>query len=140
MFPEEFHLRYLDDGRWTHLRAARYGGQAMDDRNMVFHIVLFRPKPAISETDRQAMLDALSAAARGIPSVKRFHIGKRITHGRPYEQLMKEDLPYAAVIEFDGEAGLKAYLEHPAHDALGAKFMELLEAGLIYDYEMKPLR
>lgn len=105
---------------------------------MVLHIVLFRPKPNISESDRRALFDALSTAARDIPSVKRFQVGTRVTHGRPYEQLMTENYPYAAVVEFDDLAGLKAYLAHPAHEALGAKFMELLDVGLIYDYQVEP--
>jgi stress responsive alpha/beta barrel protein len=107
---------------------------------MVLHVVLFRPKPDIADSDRQVMFDALSAAARDIPSVKRFQVGHRVTHGRPYERLMKEDFSYAAVVQFDDLAGLKAYLEHSAHETLGAKFMELLDVGLIYDYEVESLR
>jgi hypothetical protein len=107
---------------------------------MILHIVLFRPIPDISDPDRQSLFDALSIAARDIPWVKRFHIGTRITHLRPYERLMTENYTHAAVVEFDDFAGLKAYLEHPAHDALGAKFMELLDVGLIYDYEVEAVR
>lgn len=106
---------------------------------MVFHIVLFRPKSGISDASREAMFNALSAAATHIPSVRRFHIGNRIRHGRPYEDLMEENYPFAAVIEFEDVAGLKAYLSHAQHDELGALFYQLLDAGLIYDYEMEPL-
>ena len=62
-------------------------------------------------------------------------MGKRITHGRAYEQMMTQDFSYAAVVEFDDLAGLQAYLQHPQHEKLGALFYELLEAGLVYDYE-----
>jgi len=102
---------------------------------MLLHIVLFRPKPAISDADRQAMFDALHVASTEIPSVKRFHVGRRITHGRPYEAMMTEDYPFAAIVEFESLQGLKAYLEHPKHDALGRLFYALLERGLVYDYE-----
>jgi hypothetical protein len=105
---------------------------------VVVHIVLFRPKPGISEADRRAMFDALATAATDIPSVRRFHVGARITHGRPYERLMVESYPFAAVIEFDDMAGLQAYLNHSQHEKLGALFYELLDAGLVYDYEMEP--
>jgi hypothetical protein len=104
---------------------------------VVFHIVLFRPKPNISEPDRAAMFSALSAAATGIPSVRRFHVGTRITHGRPYEHLMEQSYPFAAVIEFDDLDGLQAYLNHAQHEKLGALFYQLLDAGLVYDYEME---
>jgi hypothetical protein len=103
---------------------------------MVLHIVLFRPKPTVSDHDREAMFDALSAAATGIPTVRRFLVGKRIMHGRQYEQSMREEYPYAAVIEFDDLAGLQAYLDHTNHDRLGALFYQLLESALVYDYVM----
>ncbi len=103
---------------------------------MVFHIVLFRPKPAVTDADRQAMFDALSAASINFPTVRGFQVGNRIKHGRPYEHLMEQSYPYAAVIQFDDLDGLQAYLNHPQHENLGALFYELLEAGLVYDYEM----
>jgi hypothetical protein len=102
---------------------------------MVFHIVLFRPRSGVSDSQRRALLEALSTAATDIPSLRRFHVGKRITHGRDYEQMMTQDFPYAAVAEFDDLAGLQAYLQHPQHEKLGALFYELLGAGLVYDYE-----
>ena len=83
------------------------------------------------------MFDALAAAATSIPAVRRFHVGSRITHDRPYEKVMREDYPYAAVIEFDDLNGLQAYLNHPQHEKLGALFYALLEVGLVYDYEMR---
>jgi stress responsive alpha/beta barrel protein len=106
---------------------------------MVLHIVLFRPKPSVSDSDRAAMFEALHAAATGIPAVRRFHIGNRIKHGRPYEQLMTDDYPFAAVVEFEDLAGLKTYLNHPRHERLGELFYQLLEAALVYDYETGPV-
>jgi len=104
---------------------------------MVAHIVLFRPKPNLSPADRQAMFDALQAAAAGIPSVRRFHVGTRLKHGSQYEQLMTEDYPFAAVIEFEDLAGLQAYLQHPKRQALGELFYLFLEKALAYDYALE---
>ena len=104
---------------------------------MVFHIVLFRPKPSVSVSDRAAMFAALHAAATEVPTVRRFQVGDRVKHGRPYEQMMLEDYPFAAVVEFDDLAGLEAYLNHPQHERLGELFYQLLEAALVYDYEGK---
>jgi Stress responsive A/B Barrel Domain len=104
---------------------------------MVAHIVLFRPKPETSEADRQAMFDALRIASTEIPSVRQFHVGQRVQHGSAYENLMAEDYPYAAVVEFEDLDGLNAYLSHPRHDKLGELFYALLEAALVCDYEMK---
>ena len=102
---------------------------------MILHVVLFRPKADISESDRIAMFSALETAAKEIPSVRRFQVGARVAHGAAYERLMSEDYPFAAVIEFDDLAGLQAYLEHPQHKRLGTLFYGLQEVALAYDYE-----
>jgi hypothetical protein len=106
---------------------------------MLLHVVLFRPKAGISAADRSAILDALNAAANEIPTVRRFRVGTRVTHGAAYETLMSQDFPFAAIIEFDDLAGLQAYLRHPTHDRLGELFYNLQEAALAYDYEVNPL-
>jgi Stress responsive A/B Barrel Domain len=104
---------------------------------MIVHVVLFRPKRDVSETHRAEMFAALAVAAREIPSVRRFHVGQRVTHGAAYERLMSQDFPFAAIVEFDDVPGLRAYLEHPKHEKLGELFYQLQEAALVYDYEQK---
>jgi hypothetical protein len=106
---------------------------------MLVHVVLFRPKPGISESDRHSMFAALDTAAKDIPTVRRFQVGARITHGAAYEALMTQDFSFAAIIEFDNLAGLQAYLRHPQHEVLGKLFYRLQEAALSYDYEIKVL-
>ena len=103
---------------------------------MVAHVVLFKPKPGLDAPARQRLADAFQHALRDIPSIRRAHIGKRVTHGRPYELLMTVDYEYAAILEFDALEDLKAYLAHGAHDALGALFFEAFDVALMYDYEM----
>jgi hypothetical protein len=103
---------------------------------VLVHVVLFRPKPDISEETRREMFDALWTAASGIPTVRRFHVGARKTHGAAYETFMREDFPFAAIIEFDDLEGLQAYLRHPHHEKLGALFYQLQEMALAYDYDM----
>ena len=107
---------------------------------MVFHVVLFRPRPNLSEEEVSGLVRAVEDAHRAIPSIRRFHVGRRVAHGAGYEALMRESFDYAAVIEFDDLAGLKDYLEHPAHRALGPRFMQSLESSVIYDYEMTEAR
>ncbi len=104
---------------------------------MVWHVVLFRPRADLSAPDRAALIQAFEAALRQIPSIRRFSVGRRVTHGAGDEALMPTSLEYAAVLEFDDLAGLQAYLGHPAHEALGERFMRSLEASAIYDYEMQ---
>ena len=104
---------------------------------MVSHIVLFRPKPDLQPEARDRLVAAFTAALREIPHLLHARVGVRVTHGRPYEQMMGVNYEYAAVLEFADVDRLKAYLEHPVHDALGAAFFECLEDVLIYDYEMR---
>ena len=104
---------------------------------MVAHVVLFTPKPDLDAAARLRLVEAFQQALREIPSIRRAHIGRRVKHGRPYEQLMSVDYEYAAILEFDTVAGLTAYLAHGAHDALGARFFDAFEVALMYDYEMQ---
>lgn len=102
---------------------------------MITHIVLFTPKPELSEHDRQALIAALQRAIDGIPTIRRASIGQRFTLGRPgYESLMREHYEYAAIFEFDSEADLIAYLDHPAHQELGQRLFMSASAVLAYDY------
>ena len=48
-----------------------------------------------------------------------------------------QDFSYAAVIEFEDVDGLKAYLNHPAHEGLARLWAALSDATLVYDYEMR---
>ena len=104
---------------------------------MILHAVLFRPKRTLTQTDREAMFAALQDAARDIPTVRRFQIGSRVQHGAAYEDVMTQDFPFAAFIEFDDLAGLQAYLRHPRHQRLGELFYALQETALAYDYDLQ---
>lgn len=103
---------------------------------MIAHVVLFRPKPHLSRDARQRLVDGFTRATRQIPQIRRARIGRRVTHGRPYEHLMRADYSYAAILEFDDLDALTAYLAHEAHEVLGAAFFECFEEALIYDYEV----
>ena len=104
---------------------------------MIVHVILFKPKPDLSPADRAAVLEALAAASRDIPSIKRLRIGRRVKHSLPgYEQMMHDDYEFAVMIEFDDVAGLKAYLQHPAHAAAGHHFTASASKALAYDYDV----
>ena len=104
---------------------------------MIRHIVLFRPRAGLSADERAGLADALRTAIRAISSIRRARVGRRVTHGRPYEQRMPVDYEYAAMLDFDDLGGLKMYLEHPAHEALATRFFTVLEESLIYDFEFE---
>ena len=104
---------------------------------MVIHVVLFRPKAAVSPEERKALALAFETAVRTIPSVRRAQVGRRVRHGAGYEALPQPDLQYAALLEFDDQDGLEAYLRHPAHEEVGRRFFEVMEGGVVFDYDVR---
>jgi hypothetical protein len=106
---------------------------------MIAHVVLFQPRPDLTDEQRAKVLAALASAARGAPSVRSCRIGRRVKHGLPgYEQEMP-DFEFAAIIEFESVEGLRAYLKHPAHAAVGEQFSKAATAALAFDYEVMTL-
>ena len=102
---------------------------------MIAHVVLFRPRATLSPAEREALLAALQHAIKDITSIKRAFIGKRILLNRPgYETQMAEHFEYSAILEFDSEADLRSYLDHPAHADLGRRLFTSAEAILAYDF------
>ena len=104
---------------------------------MIVHLVLFRPRADLTADQRTALASSFEAALRAIPAIQQARVGRRVMVGRPYEELMRADYPYAAVIEFDDAEGLRAYLDHPAHQQLAVRFFESFEDALIYDFELE---
>ena len=104
---------------------------------MTVHLVLFTPRAGLSSDQRAALASSFEAALRSIPAIRQARVGRRVMTGRPYEALMRSDYQYAAVIEFDDDAGLRSYLDHPAHQELAARFFESFEDALIYDFDLQ---
>jgi hypothetical protein len=106
---------------------------------MILHVVLFAPRSDLTLDEQDAFVTALERAAHEIPTVRRVRIGRRVVHGQAYESLVSVDYPYAAMLEFDDVAGLRAYLAHPAHQLLGTHFYEARQAALVFDYDVGEL-
>ena len=108
---------------------------------MIAHTVLFQPGPSVGPETKAAILESLTRAIRQCPTVRACRIGRRIRHGLSgYEQQMREDYQYLLVLEFDDLEGLRAYLQHPAHNSIGGFFTSAAAASLAYDYEIVDLR
>jgi len=104
---------------------------------VIAHVVLFRPRSSLTPDAREALLGSFTTAVGGIGALRRARVGRRVRTGRPYEQAMREDYTHAAVLEFDDEAGLRAYLTAPEHEELARRFFESVEQVLVYDYELE---
>ena len=103
---------------------------------MISHVVLFRPKPDLSSADRDGLVAAFTRAMREIPDVRNVRVGRRVTHGAGYEETTPDLADFLIVLDFDDLAGLQAYLRHPAHADLGARFNQTLASALVYDFEV----
>jgi hypothetical protein len=103
---------------------------------MIAHVVLFKPRPNLSHGDREALLEAMRIAFTNIPAIERVRVGRRRLIGRGYEAQAAVDFEYAAILEFENEASLRSYLDHPAHVDLGRHFGLTAEAALVYDFAM----
>jgi hypothetical protein len=103
---------------------------------MITHVVLFRPRPGLTADERIELVAVLRHAIQSIPSIRGARVGRRVTHGRPYEQAMSVNYEFAALLEFDDLEGLKAYLEHPAHERLATRFFSAVDETLVYDFEL----
>ena len=108
-----------------------------DDQRLqvISHIVFMTPRTDLPLDERSAFIDAFERALRDIPTVKAVRVGRRVTHGAGYEQVVP-DADYLVVIDFEDLADLQAYLRHPAHDDLGARFGQSLRSALVYDFEV----
>ncbi len=103
---------------------------------MIAHVVLFRPAADLPRADREALAMAFLHALERIPLIRRARVGRRRRLHRTYEEAMREDFPFVAILEFESEAALLAYLDHPAHQELGQRLFESAESTLVYDFEM----
>jgi len=101
---------------------------------VIAHVILFRPKADLDDAGRARLFDAMRAAHRAIPQIRRFAVGERVKNGRPYEALAR-DFPFFALLEFETAADFDAYLAHAAHEELGAEFYLASEAAEAYDFE-----
>lgn len=103
---------------------------------MIAHVVLFRPKKELADDQRRAFAAALEHALLNIPLITRARVGRRVTLGRLYDQLNTQDFPFVAILEFESEADLREYLEHPAHQMLGSQFYLTSDAAQVFDFEL----
>jgi hypothetical protein len=103
---------------------------------MVYHVVLLKARDGLSNADRLAFVEAFRRAA-AIEVVKGVRLGARVRHGAGYEDRMPPDTAdILAILEFEDLVGLQAYLRHPAHQELGARFSQSIESALVYDFEV----
>jgi hypothetical protein len=104
---------------------------------VIVHIVLFKPKDAITPGEREAFGQALLRAITEIPQVQHARLGAGVQVGVSYEaKLGPPPYSFVAMLEFATVDDLRTYLNHPVHDALGAMFWQTCESTLILDADV----
>lgn len=104
---------------------------------MTLHLVLFRLSPSLTDDDRDAFVKSFERALVDIPVIRRATVGRRVTFGAAYEAAMSH-YDYMAALEFENDAALRSYLDHPTHAKLGMRFFASSDAVLVYDFEAVP--
>jgi hypothetical protein len=103
---------------------------------VIAHVILYQPRPDLTDVERLQFMDALRAAVTGIPGIRSVRLGDRRLLGVSYEQAMSTSFDHFGMLEFDDERALRAYLEHPAHRTLGQLFWSCSSRTLVFDYEL----
>ena len=104
---------------------------------MIAHIVLFNPKPGVSESDMRAFARTLQDACRQIEAIQRSHVGRRIDIDAGYARSFGEKTyRFVAIFEFEDPAGLREYLKHSLHQQVGRLFWEMCESTVVVEATM----
>jgi hypothetical protein len=108
---------------------------------VTLHLVLYEPKPGLSELEISGFRAALTHASSVIPSIRQVRTGRTVDLGIGYEDRSSgQSFGYVAVFEFESVDGLKEYMAHPAHAALAEQFWKHCERTMILDVEAEDPR
>ena len=87
----------------------------------VFHVFAFQWKPAATEAQKNRARKDISAFQGVIPGLLQTHVGPNISpRGKGYT--------FGGIMLFKDDASLNAYVQHPAHQALLAWLVPLIDA------------
>lgn len=87
----------------------------------VFHVFAFQWKPEASEAQKDRARKDISAFQGVIPGLLQTHVGPNISpRGKGYT--------FGGIMLFKDDASLNAYFQHPAHQALLAWLVPLIDA------------
>jgi len=87
----------------------------------VFHVFAFQWKEGTSEAQKDKAAKAIAAFQGVIPGLLQTHVGPNISpRGKGYT--------FGGIMQFKDKASLDAYVQHPAHQALLAWLVPLIDA------------
>ena len=103
---------------------------------MIAHIVLFDPKPSLSDSEKRLFAQSVLRVTSRLSSVNKVSIGRRVDidpgYGRSFGDKPYE---YSAILEFTDREALVSYLVAPEHAELGRLFWESCARTIIAETE-----
>ena len=104
---------------------------------MIAHVVLFNPKVDLTVERMRTFTKSMRDCFRSVTHIKRAAVGRRAEVDPGYPRTFGDKTyQFAAILEFDDEAGLIAYLRHPRHEELGRLFWECCESTIVSEHQM----
>jgi len=87
----------------------------------VFHVFAFQWKQGTSEAQKDRATKEIATFQGLIPGLLQTHVGPNISpRGKGYT--------FGGIMQFEDKAALEAYVQHPAHQALLAWLVPLIDA------------
>jgi hypothetical protein len=96
------------------------------------HSVIFYLKKDTPPAKVEAMISDCHTILAKIPSVKSVWAGRPAVKGT---DITVKDYQVGLLVLFDNDAGLKAYIDHPAHLKFVETYKTAFEKVLVYDFE-----
>ena len=96
---------------------------------MVRHVVFFKFKAAVNETDRAEVVALLKALPERVPGILKPEVG---------EDFLKSPRSYDVALVFGlaDRAALDRYQNHPNHTLVVARIRPLCESVVVVDFEI----
>lgn len=96
---------------------------------MIRHVAVFRWKPGFPVQQREEWARRLRALPETVPVLRSLTVGEDVLHG-------ERSWDAAVVAEVDTLADVRAYLQHPDHQAVTTISAPYLDALVLVDFEV----
>ena len=101
---------------------------------MIRHIVFFKFKPEVTDTDRDQVFNLIRGAVAKIPQAKNFAIGKQLVPSEEwYKERLATDFTWGLSADFETEADLYTYQKHPLHMETLQELGKRINERKVYD-------
>jgi hypothetical protein len=113
----------------TGLTAGRVTAVAAEEQTVLRHVVMYKFKPELTAAQVQEVVDAFKGLPGKIPTIVEFEAGTNVS-----EEGKSEGFTHLFVVTFRDKAGLKVYLDHPAHADYVKVVKDRREKVIVFDY------